>query len=73
MLSTQQGPAAVPAVLAQLVQQVRSLATAEARHLLNASTPAERAGWVVGLQQLTDAVAAKLSWPHSKQLDRATP
>ena len=58
MFSTQQGPAAVPAVLSQLVQQARSLSTAEARQLLNASSPAERAGWVLGLQQLTDAVAA---------------
>ena len=44
--------------LVLLVDQARSLATAEARQLLNASSPAERAGWVVGLQQLTDAVAA---------------
>ena len=57
-LGTQQGPATVPAVLVQLVDQVRSLATAEARDLLAASSPGERAGWVVGLQQLADAVAA---------------
>ena len=56
MLGTQQGPAAVPAVLGQLVDQVRSLATPEARQVLAASTPGERAGWVVGLQQLADAV-----------------
>jgi hypothetical protein len=55
---TQDGPATVPAVLARLVDQVRSLATPEARDLLAASTPGERAGWVVGLQQLADAVAA---------------
>ena len=58
MLGTLDGPVAVPAVLVQLVDQVRSLATPEARQLLAASSPGERAGWVVGLQQLADAVAA---------------
>ena len=58
MLGTLDGPVVVPAVLAQLVEQVRSLATAEARQVLAASTPGERAGWVVGLQQLADAVSA---------------
>lgn len=57
MLGTQDGLPAVPAVLARLVEQVRSLATAEAHQALGASTPDERAGWVIGLQQLTDAVA----------------
>jgi hypothetical protein len=57
MLGNQDGSVAVPAVVAQLVETVRSLATVEARQVLSASTPGERAGWVVGLQQLADAVA----------------
>jgi hypothetical protein len=58
MLGTLDGPVVVPAVLGQLVEQVRSLTSAEARQLLAASTPGERAGWVVGLQRLVDATAA---------------
>jgi hypothetical protein len=60
MLGTQDGPAAVPAVLGRLVEQARSLGTPEARDLLAASSPGERAGWVVGLQQLADAVSAAM-------------
>jgi hypothetical protein len=58
MLGIQGGPAAVPAVLAQLVDQVRSLTTPEAREVLAVSSPGQRAGWVTGLQQLADAVSA---------------
>lgn len=54
------GPAVVPVVLERLVEQVRSLATGEARDLLGASTAGERAGWVVGLQQLADAASAAM-------------
>ncbi len=58
MLGAVDGPVVLPAVVQQLVEQVRSLATDEAHQVLGASSPGERAGWVTGLQQLADAVSA---------------
>jgi hypothetical protein len=58
MLGAVDGPVVLPAVVQQLVEQVRSLATDEAHQILGASSPGERAGWVTGLQQLADAVSA---------------
>ncbi|MCZ3389427.1 MAG: HNH endonuclease [Actinomycetia bacterium] len=48
-------PNALPAPLAAVVEQVRAWARLDD---LPASTPDERAAWVAGLQQLSDAVAA---------------
>lgn len=58
MLGTNGGSIEVPGAVLQLVEKTRSLAGHEARKLLGAASPDVRAGWVLGLQQLADAVAA---------------
>ena len=57
MAGTLDASVTIPAAVQHLVDNVRSLTSDESRLLLAKSSPGERAGWVVGLQQLADAVA----------------
>jgi hypothetical protein len=51
-------PAALPAELAEVLAQVRAWSGPGARDRLRSAGPDERAAWVAGLQQLSDAVSA---------------
>lgn len=51
-------PDSLPASLGSVLEQVRSWGDPDAAHPMPASSPEERAAWVAGLQQLSDAVAA---------------
>lgn len=51
-------PEELPEPLAQVLSQVRMWSGDDARSVLTAESPEARAGWVAGLQQLSDAVAA---------------
>ena len=51
-------PAAIPAPLADALAVVRACSTDNAREELAGAGPDERAAWLAGLQQLSDAVAA---------------